>query len=232
MDDHQRFPGPPVSFARTRYRAEAWLALVVCLLVGPGCSLTETIVQRASHWHENRADDLLCPSPPVTLQPPQGYLVQGATFAGADITGPPGKSAIDAVLELKDELQRAKDEQEELRQQLQLAQATIEQQGVAIDTASKELQHAMDDYARMRDTLSQWYADLRDLDRDYHHNQDAQDESLEDLEHEIKAMIDQCESAMADASDPPYDDGVSDEAPAVSLDAHQSPAPIVEVQRP
>ena len=68
----------------------------------------------------------------------------------------------------------------------------------SIDAASKELQKAMDDYVRMRDSLTSWYRDLRDLDRRYHEDQDEQDESLDTIEQELKRMIERCETTMAE----------------------------------
>jgi hypothetical protein len=159
---------------------QSLLARLLLLLVlgssGSGCTLIDRTANTLNHLHDNRCSDLTgsCGAPVVTLNPPQGYLTEGATFAGAEITGPPGKTAVDRVIELAQEVEQLRRDNEALRERLELAQTTIDQQATTIDAASKELQLAMNDYALMRDGLAQWQIELRSFEDRYRENQDEQ----------------------------------------------------------
>lgn len=173
----------------------ALLPLIVVSSVS-GCTLFHRTVDHLNHVYENDCGDGTgsC-APVVSLEPPQGYLAEGAEFTGAEITGPAGKSAVDRVVELSKEVGDLRQEIDELRQQVDLARTTIDQQASTIDGASKELQLAMTDYAQMRENLAQWQSELREFEDKYRDELDIQDEAWDDLERQLHAMIRRCESA-------------------------------------
>jgi chromosome segregation ATPase len=135
----------------------------------------------------------------MAMATPAGYLTEGATFGGETITGPPSKTAVDELLELSRQVEQLQGERQQLLQQLETAKQTIQQQGSAIDAASQELQHALDDYLKLRDGLAGWHSQLNQLDEQCRLDQRQQDELLDRLEAELQDILTRCEGQ----SDPP-----------------------------
>ncbi len=172
---------------------------LLLLIVGSslsGCTLFNRTVDHLNHVYDNRCSDGTgaC-APVVSLEPPQGYLSEGAEFAGLEITGPAGKSAVDRVVELTKEVEDLRQEIDNLSEQLEMARTTIDQQATTIDGASKELQLATNDYAQMRDNLAQWQSQLREFEEKYRDEQDFQEDVWDELERQLQALIRRCESA-------------------------------------
>lgn len=172
-----------------------------------GCCGLEFMANSTSHWGENRcscepADTCTpgCPAPCVTLESPEGYLNQGATFSGEKITGPPGKTALQRMTELNDELEELRASNQQLHDQLERANQTIEEQVRAVDSAEKELQRAMTDYSEMRDRLERWYADLDAIDQTYRTSAMQQNRLLDRFEQELEAIIVSCDEPLDDES--------------------------------
>ena len=161
-----------------------------------GCCQLETVATSFSHWGETRANCDTpagctpgCPQPCVTLQPPEGYLADGATFVGDRITGPPSKTSVDRMVELDTELGRRREENIVLEQKLELAQQTIQEQGRAIDSAGKELQLALKDYGEVRGKLEKWNADLDTVNEEVRKTFHQQQQLLNQFEDEVEDLL-------------------------------------------
>lgn len=192
----KRRPGDSLRFRG----ALAGVGLISLLMTG--CVSFQTGVDSIDKWQANRCDcgtpnsctcgNANCEATCVSLERPEGYLSDGPTTGGQVIIGPPGKHAIDRMLELQQEVECLRAENESLVDQLALASSTIEKQQEAINSASAELKAALDDFSIMRLKLTKWYADLHQLDSQYRKGQVEQDRMWESLEQELQSLLNEC----------------------------------------
>jgi ABC-type transporter Mla subunit MlaD len=128
------------------------------------------------------------------VAPVQGYLDQGPTVSGEIVAGEPGKSALDVVVELQDEVLALKEEQHRLRSQLDAARATIRQQEQTLEEATQELQQSAHDLSQMRNRLGDWQQQLAEISTHYLDAQTQQDSVVAELERRLRQILADCEA--------------------------------------
>ncbi|MCA9149454.1 MAG: hypothetical protein KDA92_09155 [Planctomycetales bacterium] len=211
------------------------LLVLLSLCLGTGCSAFQTVVGQATHWQENRADcppfpdndgNNDCVKPCVALEPVAGYLSSGPTFGGEQIIGEPSRTAVDRMMEMKDELETLRAEKSDLQQQLSLAEETIREQGVSIDAASQELQRALADFNMVRERLNQWEHDTRQLHERLRNRDGDREQLLSRFEADLQEILSACETQAATAPSPSLPKLTPSSAPA------KTPAEDDEAQLP
>lgn len=172
------------------------LCLGLALSGSSGCCTVNRLADVLSHAHENRCT-CQCPAPVVPgplVAPPQGYLDQGPTLSGAVIAGPPGKSAVDVVVELQHEITSLTTEKEQLRGQLQQAEETIRIQEQALEAATQELQASTADLSSMQQRLTAWQSQLAEISTQYLDVQTDQDTAVVEMEQRLRKILKDCEA--------------------------------------
>ena len=180
-----------------RSRAAEWslaLGLALTLSGSSGCCVINRLANVLSHAHENRSTCQF-PAPIVAVAAPQGYLDQGPTVSGEIIAGPPGKTALDVVVDLQNEVVSLTTQRDKLQSQLQQAEEIIRQQEEGLGAATQELQQSASDLSSMRQRLTVWQDELAEISQHYLEAQTQQDEVVAQMEQRLRGILAECEAS-------------------------------------
>jgi septal ring factor EnvC (AmiA/AmiB activator) len=121
---------------------------------------------------------------PVTPAPP--------SFLAERIVETAAKTAVDVVVELEKELEQVRKDNHHLRQRLQLAEDTIDDQRESMAQATVELNKSRVDFERIQGELKTWRDRFQRLHQQSLSQREAFERAIARMETRLQAMLIQC----------------------------------------